>query len=151
MSRRLMRLRYWAKLTTKLSLTVVRNSSGLLLNYCKVIDSMITGPTFEEMLHPHKLAPETRSRAIAARTEAPLDPVNLFNITWRDPHGKAYHVVLPRELTGIDADIVVLYGKEFPPGSHKVGSAYPVLLDKELFGEVEPTKHTIVWTSTGSY
>src|SRR5258708_38718371 len=112
---------------------------------------MITGPTFEEMLHPHKLAPETRSKAITARTNAPLDPVNLFNISWRDPHGKAYHVVLRRELTGIDADIVVLYGKEFPSGSHKVGAAYSVLLEKELYGEVDPAKHTLVWPSTGNY
>src|SRR5258706_16188547 len=112
---------------------------------------MITGPTFEEMLHPQRIDPTIRARATAARKDAPLDPVNLFNITWRDPNGEAYHVVLPRELTGIDADIVVLYGKEFPSGSHKVGAAYSVVLEKELFGEVDPAKHTLVWPSTGNY
>src|SRR5258708_38730072 len=112
---------------------------------------MITGPTFEEMLHPEQIDPAVRSKANEARASAPLDPVNLFNITWRDPQNKAYHVVLPRQLTGIDADIVVLYGKEFPSGSHKVGAAYSVLLEKELFGEVDPAKHTLVWPSTGNY
>src|SRR5260221_9245864 len=112
---------------------------------------MITGPTFEEMLHPQRVDLATRSKATEARTDAPLDPVNLFNITWRDPQNQAYHVVLPKALTGIDAEIVVLYGKEFPSGSHKVGAAYSVLLEKELFGEVDPAKHTLVWPSTGNY
>ncbi len=112
---------------------------------------MITGPTFEEMLHPQKIDPAIRARADKARRDAPLDPVNLFNITWRDPNGNAYYVVLPKQLTGIDADIVVLYGKEFPSGSHKVGAAYSVLLEMELFGEVNPAKHTLVWPSTGNY
>ncbi len=112
---------------------------------------MITGPTFEEMLHPHKIDPATRARAAEARRSAPLDPINLFNITWRDPEGNAYYVVLPRQLTGIEADVVVLFGREFPSGSHKVGAAYSVLLEKELFGEVDAARHTLVWPSTGNY
>ncbi len=112
---------------------------------------MITGPTFEEMLHPHKIAASTRSKALAARSADPLDPINLFNITWRDASDKIYHVVLPKSLTGVDAEIVVIYGKEFPSGSHKVGAAYSVLLELELFGEVDPKVHTLVWPSTGNY
>lgn len=112
---------------------------------------MITGPTFAEMLHPYKIQPEVRQRALRALTEAPLDPINLFNITWRDAANQVYHVVLPKALTGIDAEIVVLYGKQFPSGSHKVGAAYSVLLEKEMFGEVDPTQHTLVWPSTGNY
>src|SRR5215470_6100094 len=112
---------------------------------------MITGPTFEEMLHPQRIDSAVRGKATEARTSAPLDPVNLFNITWRDANNEAYHVVLPKALTGIDAEIVVLYGKEFPSGSHKVGAAYSVLLEKELFGEVDPAVHTLVWPSTGNY
>lgn len=112
---------------------------------------MITGPTFEEMLHPQKIAAPIRGRAFAARTADPLDPVNLFNITWRDANNQIYHVVLPKALTGVDAEIVVIYGKEFPSGSHKVGAAYSVLLEKELFGEVDPKVHTLVWPSTGNY
>lgn len=112
---------------------------------------MITGPTFEEMLHPYKIAPGIRAKAAAARVSDPLDPINLFNITWRDPNDQIYHVVLPKALTGVDAEIVVIYGKEFPSGSHKVGAAYSVLLEMELFGEVDPKVHTLVWPSTGNY
>ncbi|MFN8419270.1 MAG: pyridoxal-phosphate dependent enzyme [Anaerolineae bacterium] len=112
---------------------------------------MITGPTFEEMLHPHKIDSAIRAKANNARKAAPLDPINLFNITWRDIDNNICHIVLPKELTGVDCDIVVLYGREFPSGSHKVGAAYSVLLEKELFGEVDPAVHTLVWPSTGNY
>ncbi|GAB4555995.1 MAG: pyridoxal-phosphate dependent enzyme [Anaerolineae bacterium] len=112
---------------------------------------MIIGPTFEEMLHPSKIDPIIRQRAVQAKTNAPLDPINLFNITWRDPQNAVYHVVLPQALTGVDADIVVLFGKEYPSGSHKVGAAYSVLAEKTLFGEVDPLQHTLVWPSTGNY
>ncbi|MBK9750468.1 MAG: pyridoxal-phosphate dependent enzyme [Chloroflexi bacterium] len=112
---------------------------------------MITGPLFEEMLHPQKIAPHIRQKALAAKRENPLDPINLFNITWRNEHDQVYHIVLPKALTGVDANIVVIYGNQFPSGSHKVGAAYSVLLEKELFGEVDPAVHTLVWPSTGNY
>ena len=112
---------------------------------------MVTGPTFEEMLHPHKIDPDIRAEAIQALKGDPLNPINLYNITWRDKDNKVYHVVLPPELTGVDANIVVIYGMGFPSGSHKVGAAYSVLLEKQLLGEVEPDVHTLVWPSTGNY
>src|SRR5450755_3470836 len=99
------------------------------------------------MLHPQKIASQIRDKAQAARSADPLDPINLFNITWRNANDEIYHVVLPKALTGVDAEIVVIYGKEFPSGSHKVGAAYSVLLEKELFGEVDPKVHTLVWPS----
>lgn len=112
---------------------------------------MITGPTFEEMLHPNTIAPDVRAAATAARHDNPLDPINLYNISWRDEHNAVNHVVIPHELTGVDAEIVMLIGKPFPSGSHKVGAAYSVLLEKLLFGEVDPAVHTLVWPSTGNY
>src|SRR5512136_651888 len=111
----------------------------------------ILGPTFEEMLHPEKIAPEIRKRALEMKTKDPNDPINLFNITWRDRNNGIYYFVMPKELTNVDANIVVLYGKDFPTGAHKVGAAYSVLIEKILFGEVDPAKHTVVWPSTGNY
>jgi cysteine synthase A len=113
--------------------------------------NVILGPTFEEMLHPNEIAPEIRQRAIAKKTQDPLDPINLFNITWRDSQNRIYYYVMPKQLTGVDANIVVLYGKDFPTGAHKVGAAYSVLIEKQLFGEVDPRVHTLVWPSTGNY
>ncbi len=111
----------------------------------------IIGPTFAEMLHPWTIDPDLRARALAARTADPLDPINLFNITWRDGENRIYYEVLPHALTGVEADIVVLYAKDFPTGSHKVGAAYAVLIEKQLTGEVDPEQHTLVWPSTGNY
>ena len=90
----------------------------------------ILGPTFDEMLHPQTIDPATRARALAAQRADPLDPVNLYNITWRGADNEIKYEVLPRELTGVDAPIVVLYGRDFPTGAHKVGAAYSVLAEQ---------------------
>jgi len=113
--------------------------------------SFIYGPTFEEMLHPEKIKPDIRKRALAAIKDAPLDPVNLFNITWKDEKNKVRHVVLPRALTGVEADIVVIIGKYFPTGSHKVGATYSCAIEKQVKSEIEPGLHRLVWPSTGNY
>ena len=112
---------------------------------------IITGPTFEEMLHPERMDSETRKKALQLMQDDPLDPLNLFNITWKNADNEIYHEVLPKELTGVDAPIVVMYGVNFPTGSHKVGAAYSVLVEMELFGEVDRNEHTLVWPSTGNY
>ena len=92
----------------------------------------IYGPTFAEMRDPSRLASAVRTRALKAFTETPLDPINLFNITWKDEKGRVRYLVLPEALTGIRAKIVVLLGRYFPTGSHKVGPAYSVLVEKQL-------------------
>jgi cysteine synthase len=111
----------------------------------------IYGPTFEEMLHPSTIAAATRQRAIAALQDDPLDPVNLYNITWRNPDDTIKFEVIPPELTGVAAPIVMLYGRDFPTGAHKVGAAYSVLVEALLFGHLDIEKHTVVWPSTGNY
>jgi cysteine synthase len=112
---------------------------------------MIHGPTYEEMRDPSRLPSDLRSRAFAAAKEAPLDPVNLFNITWRDAEGRVRALVLPEALTGVPAPIVLLYAKDFPTGAHKVGATYAVLMERQLAGDVSPGASTLVWPSTGNY
>ncbi|MBP7691709.1 MAG: pyridoxal-phosphate dependent enzyme [Anaerolineales bacterium] len=111
----------------------------------------ILGPTFEEMLHPQSIDPAVRARAVAALTAAPLDPINLYNITWRGADNRIKYEVLPPELTGVSAPIVVLFGRDFPTGAHKVGAAYSCLAEALLFGRVDVNQHTVVWPSTGNY
>jgi cysteine synthase len=60
-------------------------------------------------------------------------------------------VLLPRELTGVDANIVVMTGNHFPTGSHKVGAVYSILIEAELLGDLVPGTHTTVYPSTGNY
>jgi cysteine synthase len=112
----------------------------------------VYGPTFDEMLHPDRMPADVRQRALDARLRGDeLDPVNLFNITWKAPQGKVYALVVPRALTGVDANIVVLFSRDFPTGSHKVGATYSVAMEHQLNGEIVPGLHTVVWPSTGNY
>lgn len=113
--------------------------------------AIIVGPNYEEMLHPWKIDKKIREKAFKMRKEDPLHPINLYNINWRDENDKIYHFVLPPELTGVKANIVVLYAKEFPSGSHKVGPTYSVLMEHAINGEIDPEKNQLIWPSTGNY
>jgi cysteine synthase len=110
---------------------------------------MFFGPTFTEMRDPSRLPAGLRQRAADAKA-SPLDQDNVFNIGWKN-EGTVPHTVLPEALTGVRAPIVVLSGRRFPTGSHKVGPAYSVLAEKQLAGECEPGRHTLVFPSTGNY
>jgi cysteine synthase A len=59
--------------------------------------------------------------------------------------------VLPEALTGVRAPVVVLSGRQFPTGSHKVGPAYAVLVEKQLEGACAPGASTLVFPSTGNF
>ncbi len=109
------------------------------------------GPTYAEMRAPSTLPPAVRKAALAKFTGDELDPLNLFNITWRNREDRVRHVVLPRELTGVAANIVVLLGRDFPSGSHKVGPAYATLMEGELSGEIRPGENTVIGPSTGNF
>ena len=109
------------------------------------------GPTYEEMLHPEKITKEIREGALKAREKNELDPINLFNITWKNEKGEVNKIILPKELTGVDANIIVMLGKYFPSGSHKVGPAYSTLIEGCVDGEITPGEHTILGPSTGNF
>ncbi len=108
------------------------------------------GPTYREMLHPEELPTAFRRSAEAAQANE-LDPANLFNITWKNSQNQVRHIVLPKELTGTQANIVVMVGREFPSGSHKVGPAYSTLIEGELAGEIRQGENTIIGPSTGNF
>ena len=110
------------------------------------------GPTYDEMLNPTHQDPKVRKEAAKALKENELDPINLFNIGWKNSKdGTVNKIVLPKELTGVDANIVVMLGKYFPSGSHKVGPAYATLMEGCVDGEIIPGKHTILGPSTGNF
>jgi cysteine synthase len=112
-------------------------------------DSLIFGPTFAEMRDPSLLPAELRAKAAEARA-TPLDPLNLYNLSWK-ADGAVPFVVLPEVLTGVRAPIVVLSGRRFPSGSHKVGPAYSILIEKQLADECAPGAQTLVFPSTGNF
>ncbi len=110
---------------------------------------MIYGPTFAEMKDPGLVPPALRAKAREAR-QRPLDPLNLWNLSWK-AEGTVPFTVLPEALTGVRAPIVVLSGRHFPTGSHKVGPAYSILVEKQLDGACTPGDETLVFPSTGNF
>ncbi len=108
------------------------------------------GPTYNEMLHPESVDKAIRAKALIAK-ENELDPINLFNISWKNEANKVNKIVLPKELTGIEANVVVLLGKYFPSGSHKVGPAYATLIEGCVDKTIIPGEHTILGPSTGNF
>jgi cysteine synthase len=114
-----------------------------------MLSPVIFGPTFAEMRDPGLVDPAVRERARAARAR-PLDPLNLWNLSWK-AEGAVPFTVLPEALTGVRAPVVVLSGRRFPTGSHKVGPAYSILVEKQLDGECAPGEQTLVFPSTGNF
>lgn len=111
----------------------------------------VYGPTFREMRDPTSLPEGIREAARIARSEDPLDPINLFNIHWKDDLGQAMFLLLPSELTNVPTPIAVLTGNNFPTGAHKVGPAYAIVVEKQVHGEIQPREHTLVFPSTGNF
>jgi cysteine synthase len=111
----------------------------------------VYGPTFAEMRDPSRIKADVRKQALEKKRKDPLHPANLFNITWKQDDLSIPHVVLPRELTGVDANIVVMIARHFPTGAHKVGPAYSCLIEKQIAGELQPGRDRLVFPSTGNY
>lgn len=109
------------------------------------------GPNYDEMLNPNLIPNDIREKALNTKEKDELDSINLFNITWKDERNQVRKLVLPKELTGLDANIVVLLGKYFPSGSHKVGPAYSTLIEGCVDGDIIPGEHTILGPSTGNF
>lgn len=114
-------------------------------------------PTFAQLADP-RLIPAPLRSALAGVKPDDADPLNLFRVHWYNDADRSGtlpvpgHVVLPRELTGVDAPIVVLFGDRFPMiRAHKVLATYGCLAPRVISGRFDPTRHRAVWPSTGNY
>ena len=123
--------------------------------YCKA--KGIKLPTYAMMKNP-ELVPEEIKAKLKNTGLWDVDPVNLFRITWKNEakesgglYGKVNHIVLPPEMTGCKAKIVVITGKWFPTGAHKVGATYGCLAPRLVTGQFDPQVTKAVWPSTGNY
>jgi cysteine synthase len=114
-------------------------------------------PTFAQLAAPGRIPAEIRQQLGAVDPDQ-ADPGNLFRVHWyndRDRSGLAavpVHVVLPAELTGVDAKIVVALGDLFPMiRAHKVLAAYACLVPRVVTGTFDPARDRAIWPSTGNY
>ena len=114
-------------------------------------------PTFAQLAAPGSIPAGIRQAVAGAKADE-ADPLNLFRTHWYNDServGQAavpVHVVLPSELTGVDARIVVAIGDLFPMiRAHKVLAAYGCLAPRIITGQFDPTRHRAIWPSTGNY
>jgi cysteine synthase len=114
-------------------------------------------PTFEQQKNP-ELIPQKIKDKLKTIGLWDFNPLNLFRISWKNQavetgglFGKPNYLELPKALTGVDARIIILIGKWFPTGAHKVGAAYGCLAPRVITGEFDPTYHKAAWPSTGNF
>jgi cysteine synthase A len=114
-------------------------------------------PTFAELSEP-ATAPESVRSALDGVGPDDADPRNLFRVHWHNDEKRTGfvevpdHVVLPPELTGTPAAIVVLLADRFPMiGAHKVLASYGCLAPRVITGQFDPTANRAIWPSTGNY
>ena len=120
-------------------------------------EANIALPTFAQLADP-ALIPTGVRQKIAHIGPDEAEPLNLFRIHWHNDRARTgvvdvpEHLVLPRELTGVEARIVIALGDRFPLiRAHKVLAAYACLAPRLVTGGFDPTRQRAVWPSTGNY
>ena len=114
-------------------------------------------PTFAELAEPTRIPKAVLDRLEAVGADDP-DPLNLFRAHWYNGADRTSlaevpgHLVVPEELSGVEARIVLLLGDRFPMiRSHKVLATYGCLAPRIVTGQFDPSLHKAVWPSTGNY
>lgn len=114
-------------------------------------------PTFAQLADPTQVPERVRQELRGVDPDA-MHPLNLFRVHWFNDLARTgtvavpLHLELPRELTGVEARIVVALGDVFPMiHAHKVLAAYGCLVPRLVTGQFDPTHHRAVWPSTGNY
>ncbi len=120
-------------------------------------DQKVFLPTTEQLADPSKIPAAITEKLADIDPDEP-HPLNLFRVHWfndadrRTRVSVPNHVVLPKELTGIDAKVVVLFGNRFPMiNAHKVLAAYGCLIPRLVTGQFDAGNQRAVWPSTGNY
>ena len=139
----------------KIDLTVMEERRQRAIERAR--EKNIILPTLAQMKNPD-LIPDKIKEQLKEVGLWDINPLNLFRISWKNEatasgggFGDVNYLELPKELTGVDARIVVLVGKWFPTGAHKVGAAYGCLAPRLVTGQFDPTTQKAVWPSTGNY
>ena len=123
----------------------------------RVRERNIIIPTYAMMKDPNKI-PDKTKQALSRIGLWDVNPTNLFRINWHNSpvakgggFGGVNYLEIPQTLTGTPARIIVLVGKWFPTGAHKVGAAFGCLVPRLVTGQFDPSSQKAVWPSTGNY
>jgi cysteine synthase A len=114
-------------------------------------------PLISELANPASISADIRAELADIDPDSP-HPLNLFRVHWYNDESRTGlaqlpgHLILPSELTGVKAKIIVALGNRFPMvAAHKVLPAYGCLVPRLVSGGFDPARHRSVWPSTGNY
>ena len=134
-----------------------KNNEKLQHNIQVAREHKIVLPTFAQMKNPD-LVPEKIKEGLKKVGLWDVDPLNLFRITWHNEptmqggtYGGVNFLEIPSSLSGVKAKIIIMIGKWFPTGCHKVGASYGCLVPRLVTGQFDATYNKAVWPSTGNY
>ncbi len=140
---------------TTIDLSVIKDRRKRAIQRAREKNIII--PTYAQMQDPSKV-PAKVKRELAKIGLWDVHPRNLFRITWHNEpqesgggFGGVNTLELPPSLTGVPARIVVLVGRWFPTGAHKVGAAFGCLVPRLVTGQFDPSTQKAVWPSTGNF
>jgi len=126
-------------------------------NLARFRDAGITLPRIGDLADPPARLAEKSASLANVDPDAP-EVDNLFRVHWHNAADRRSlaavpeHLVLPPELTGVAAKIIVALGSRFPMiHAHKVLAAYGCLVPRLLSGKFDAARHRAVWPSTGNY
>lgn len=138
-----------------IDLTIDQETLAKNVAYCR--EQKISLPTFAMMKDPNKI-PAAIKDQLKTIGLWDLNSANLYRISWSNEQkdagglfGGANHFVLPPALTGCRANIIMMSGRWFPTGAHKVGATFGCLAPSLVTGQFDPQKTKAVWPSTGNY
>ena len=140
---------------TTIDLTIHKDRRARAIQRAKERNIII--PTYAQMKDPSKIPAKVKEE-LKSIGLWDIHPRNLFRINWHNQptasggtFGGVNFVELPSSLTGVKARIIVVVGKWFPTGAHKVGAAFSCLVPRLVTGQFDPTTQKAVWPSTGNY
>ena len=140
---------------TTIDLSVIKDRRKRAIQRAREKNIII--PTYTQMKDPSKVPAKVKQELTKVGLWD-VAPRNLFRITWHNEpkasgggFGGVNTLELPSSLTGVPARIVVLVGKWFPTGAHKVGAAFGCLVPRLVTGQFDPSTQKAVWPSTGNF
>ena len=140
---------------TTIDLSVIKDRRKRAIQRAREKNIII--PTYAQMKDPSKV-PAKVKQELSKVGLWDVAPRNLFRITWHNEpkasgggFGGVNTLELPPRLTGVPARIVVIIGKWFPTGAHKVGAAFGCLVPRLVTGQFDPSTQKAVWPSTGNF
>ena len=129
-----------------IDLTIHSETLEKNIDYCRA--KKITLPTFSMMKNSAEI-PQAIKEQLRTTGLWDLHSANLYRISWHNEpqdHGGLFggvnHIVLPPQLTGCRATIIMLTGRWFPTGAHKVGATFGCLVPSLVTGQYSSWSQT---------